>query len=166
MNEKPLGPWFPVALHKFVVLSFFSFGIYDFYWVYQNWRHAKQASGEKLSPLWRTFFVVPVWIFPLLRRIERSQPGDPDPSTWKTDTLGVAYVVVAFAFLLPNAAGLVLSATSFIPLVPAVRVIATVNAAAGNPEGVNDRYSVANIATIAAGAFVYLILIVATILGY
>ena len=89
-----------------------------------------------------------MWIFPLLRRIERSQPGAPDPSTWKTDTLGVAYVVVAFAFLLPNAAGLILSATSFIPLVPAVRVIATVNAAAGNPEGVNDRYSVANIATI------------------
>ena len=62
--------------------------------------------------------------------------------------------------------GLAVSAASFIPLVPAVRVIATVNAAAGNPEGVNDRYSAANIATIAVGAFVYFILIVATILGF
>jgi len=161
-----LGPWFPVAPHKFIVLSVFSFGIYDFFWVYQNWRRAQQASGEDISPFWRTFLVVPIWIFPLLRRIERSNVATPERSNWKTDALGLAYVVFAFALLLPSAVGLVLAAGSFLPLVPAVRTIARVNAAAGNPEGVNDRYTIACVATIVVGGFIYAILIVATILGF
>jgi hypothetical protein len=48
--DKPVS-WFPVATHKFVVLSIFSFGIYDFYWFYQNWNREREHAdwGRMLS---------------------------------------------------------------------------------------------------------------------
>jgi len=159
------GPWFPVATHKFVVLSIFSFGIYDFYWVYQNWQRARAATREDISPFWRTFLVVPIYAFPLLRRIRRSGEAAGAPARWNPDVLAAAFVALAFAPLLPNV-GFFLSLISCTPLIPPVRTIAAINAAAGNPEGVNDRYTPPCVVAIAFGAFVYLILIVATVLGY
>ncbi len=54
-------PLFPVATHKFIVLSVCSLGIYELYWCYQNWKRLKQASGERLSPFWRAVFA-PLWV--------------------------------------------------------------------------------------------------------
>ena len=161
----PRGQWFPVATHKFIVLSICSFGIYDFYWVYQNWRRAQLASGEAISPFWRTFLVVPIYVFPLLRRMRRSAVAAGVPARWNPDLLAVLFVALAFAPLLPNI-GFFLSLISCTPLIPVVRTIAAVNAAAGNPEGVNDQYTLPCVVAIAFGAFICLLVIVATILGY
>jgi hypothetical protein len=43
-------PLFPVATHKFIVLSLCSFGLYQFYWIYQNRKRLKRASGERSIP--------------------------------------------------------------------------------------------------------------------
>lgn len=61
-------PLFPVATHKFIVLSLCSFGLYQFYWIYQNWKRLRRASGECLRPFWRLFFA-PIWNFFLFRNI-------------------------------------------------------------------------------------------------
>lgn len=159
------GPWFPVATHKFVVLSVFSFGIYDFVWAYQNWRRAQIASGDDISPFWRTFFIIPVYIFPLLRRMRAGAIAAGASAGWNPDALSLLFIVLAMTGLLPGL-GFFLSVASFAPLLPAVRSASAVNAAAGNPEGVNDRYTLPCVATIVFGAFIYSILIVATILGY
>jgi len=37
-------PLFPVATHKFIVLSICTLGIYELYWCYQNWKRIKAAS--------------------------------------------------------------------------------------------------------------------------
>ena len=158
------GPWFPVAPHKFIVLSVFSFGIYDFYWVYQNWGRVR-ASGEDVSPFWRTFFFVPVYVFPLLRRMRTSAAAAGAGFAWNPDVLAVAFILLALTGALPNV-GFFLSILAFAPLLPAVRAAAAVNASAGNPEGVNDRYPLPAVATVVVGGFIYAILIVATILGY
>jgi hypothetical protein len=160
-----IGPWFPVAARKFVVLSIFSFGVYDFYWVYQNWRRVQLTTGEAISPLWRTSLVVPVYAFPLLRRIRRSADAAGIAARWNPDLLAVAFIALAFVPLLPNI-GAYLSVISCAPLVPPVLTIAAINGAAGNPEGVNDRYTLPSVAAITLGACVYIILIAGTILGY
>lgn len=43
-------PLFPVATHKFIVLSLVSFSAYTFYWFYQSWKRINTASPETLSP--------------------------------------------------------------------------------------------------------------------
>ena len=160
-----IGPWFPVATHKFIVLSIFSFGVYDFYWVYQNWRRVQRATGDAISPFGRTFLVVPIYAFPLLRRIRRSGAAAGIVARWNPDLLAIAFIALAFTPLFQNV-GFFLSVISCAPLVPPVMTIAAINGAAGDPEGVNDRYTLPCVVAIAFGAFVYLVLIAATILGY
>ena len=49
-------PYFPVATHKFVVLSICTLGLYDLYWFYQNWQRVRRRTREDLSPFWRAAF--------------------------------------------------------------------------------------------------------------
>jgi len=38
----------------FVLLSIMTFGIYDVYWYYKNWKRIKKYKELKFSPVWRT----------------------------------------------------------------------------------------------------------------
>ena len=49
-------PYFEVALGKVVVMSLVTFGLYELYWMYQQWKRVKIRTMEDLSPFWRTFF--------------------------------------------------------------------------------------------------------------
>src|SRR5690349_17919588 len=62
----PIGPasslptgqpaFFPVSPVKLVVMSTFTFGIYELYWFYRNWKLIKQRTGASITPFWRAFF--------------------------------------------------------------------------------------------------------------
>lgn len=41
-------PW------RLVLLSMLTFGIYEIYWFWRNWRHLVDYGGRELSPGWRT----------------------------------------------------------------------------------------------------------------
>jgi hypothetical protein len=160
-HEAGLGPCFPVATHKFIVLSVCSFGIYTLYWFYQDWKRVRSASHEMLSPFWRTFFA-PLWAISLLRRIHMSAEAAEGPITWNAETLGVLYIALTVCMQLPEPWWLV-TFGSFVPFVPAVRTVQQVNEAAGNPEGRNSRYSAANVVTIVVGGLLFVLVVVGTI---
>jgi hypothetical protein len=159
---KPISPWFPVAPHKFVVLSIFSLGIYGFYWFYQSWKRAKHASGADISPFWRTM-LAPFYAVALLRAVRASAERAGTRASWSAEMLGAAYVILTLCALLPNVWTFV-SVAAFVPLLPVVRTASAVNAAAGNPEGVNDRYTASSVVTIAIGSLVYAFVITVTFL--
>jgi hypothetical protein len=50
--------YYNTSLKKVVLLSIFSFSIYDIYWMYRNWKTIKKSSGLDMSPFWRAAFVV------------------------------------------------------------------------------------------------------------
>lgn len=52
-------PW------KLVLLSIFTFTLYEFYWFYRNWKHLKAHKNLDISPGWRTvgLFVPLYYIF-------------------------------------------------------------------------------------------------------
>ena len=66
-------PFFPVATHKFLILSICSFSIYELYWCYKNWQRIQDATGESIDPFWRAFFA-PLWVFSL-RLLTPSHPA-------------------------------------------------------------------------------------------
>jgi hypothetical protein len=47
---------FPVSLLKLTVMSIATFGIYELYWFYKNWKLIKQREKIKIAPFWRAFF--------------------------------------------------------------------------------------------------------------
>ena len=42
------APW------RLVLLSFFTFGMYEYYWFYRNWKHLKNHKKLNIRPGWRT----------------------------------------------------------------------------------------------------------------
>lgn len=61
-------PYFSMTPVRLVTLSLLTFGIYDLYWFYRNWKQIRAATDEKLSPFWRVVFTV-FYIWPLFQRI-------------------------------------------------------------------------------------------------
>ena len=147
--EAGLGPWFPVATHKFIVLSVCTFSAYQLYWFYQNWKRIRNASREQLNPFWRAFFA-PVWVIPLLQRIRHSAEAMGSPVRWNAAVLGLLFITLTACSMLPDPWWL-LTFGSVVTLVPAVQTAKTVNEAAKNPEGSNSRYSTPNLITIVLG---------------
>ncbi len=51
----PPAPWFRVGTSKFLLMCVVTFGLYEIYWFYQQWRHV-QRRGESVHPALRTLF--------------------------------------------------------------------------------------------------------------
>ena len=53
----------------FILLSIVTFGIYEIYWFYRNWKHFKFHKGLDISPGWRTVgLFVPIYGLVLVYR--------------------------------------------------------------------------------------------------
>jgi hypothetical protein len=152
------GPFFPVSIRKFCVLSLLSWGIYDIYWAYYQWKRIKEREGEDLSPFWRAFFA-PIWMFYLLPRIAATGGKYHAPVGWNGSTLALGYLVLQFAVRLPDPWWLV-TLFSFVPLVPAAIAVERINKAAGATEDPNARFTGGNwVGMIFGGLFLALVLL-------
>ncbi|TWX47412.1 DUF3857 domain-containing protein [Colwellia hornerae] len=66
-NKRPVfanSHFFPVALIKFIIMSFFTFGLYSAYWMYRNWQAIKLKQQSDIMPIARGFFSI-FWFYPL-----------------------------------------------------------------------------------------------------
>jgi len=155
-------PLFPVATHKFIVLSICTFGIYELYWCYQNWKRLKTASGENLSPFWRAFFA-PLWGFSLFKRIRAEAVSAGVPVEWNSGALATFYLVLNMTWRLPDPWWLI-SFGTLIPMVPVQQAVQRINErhAALSTEGRNDNYSTANVATIVIGGLFLILAVIGT----
>jgi hypothetical protein len=144
-------PLFPVATHKFIVLSLCSFGIYELYWCYQNWKRLKMTSGEDLWPFWRAFFA-PLWGFSLFKQIRVAALSAGVPVAWSSGALATVYLVLHLTWRLPDPWSLLTFGT-LIPMIPVQQAAQRVNDHHAMPgrEGRNDNYTVANVAMIVIG---------------
>jgi hypothetical protein len=157
-------PLFQVATHKFVVLSLCSFGLYELYWWYQNWKCLKAATGEGLSPFWRTFFA-PFWAYSLFQRIRALAEKRGVDAGYHPGVLATAYVVSSLLWRLPDPWWL-LSLASIGALIPVQQTAERLNGVHPSSRAVatNDNYTVANLATILIGGALVLLSVVGTFL--
>jgi len=155
--------FFPVAAHKFIVLSVCTLNIYTLYWCYQNWWRIRERTGEQLSPFWRAFFA-PLWAFSLFARIAR-QAGEHGVTVgWSPTLLGLAYLIMSGFGMLPDPLWLVTLA-SFLPFLPVVQTIQRLNQDEAATESRNAAYSGANVATIMVGGIIVLLAILGTFMS-
>jgi hypothetical protein len=68
----------PLFLHipidRLIWMSIVSFGLYQVYWMYRNWRYVQIRDKRPLRPSWRGVFGV-FYCHSLLNRIHRDQPS-------------------------------------------------------------------------------------------
>ena len=155
--------FFPVALHKFIVLSVCTLNFYSLYWSYQNWWRIRERTGERLSPFWRAVFE-PIWLFSLFGRIAQQAAERGIAVGWNPVVLGLGYLLVCVAGTLPDPWWLV-SLAGFVPFLPVVQTIQQLNAGDAATETVNESYSGANVATILVGGVLVLLAVAGTFMS-
>jgi hypothetical protein len=61
-----------IPLSRLILMSIVSVGVYEFYWIYKNWRYAKERDNLDISPFWRGWFGI-FYCHSLLRRIHEDK---------------------------------------------------------------------------------------------
>src|SRR5262249_41429933 len=67
--SNPQSIFFPVSLAKLVVMNFCTWGGYQFYWFYENWKIIQKREQSEVSPFWRTFFAF-IYCFALFQKVQ------------------------------------------------------------------------------------------------
>ena len=109
----------------FCLLSFFSFGLYNLYWFYKNWRFFRELYDWDIYPVWRAIFAI-FFAHALLEQIndlaiEKGHPGI------SSNAYATGYVVMAIIqrfldrILPAHQALFVLLLMPFLFLVPSVK---------------------------------------------
>jgi hypothetical protein len=118
----PLFLRIPVA--RLILMSILSFGVYEAYWIYRNWRYVKERDHLDIRPFWRGVFCV-LFCHSLLRRMHEDQEARAilAPS-FSPNALATGWVVLIITANLvaraPSLAASMISAfiPSFLCLVP------------------------------------------------
>ena len=157
-------PLFPVTTRKLIVLSICTLGIYELYWCYHNWKRIKRSSGEDLSPFWRAFFA-PLWGFSLFKKIRTVATEAGVSVNWNSDSVAIAYLVLAMTCRLPDPWWLISFAT-LLPLILVQQTAQRLNERyiTPNSEALDDKYSTANIVTIVIGGLLFVLALIGAFL--
>lgn len=154
--------YFPVAVHKFIVMSLCTFTLYPLYWSYKNWRRVQKRTGDSMWPFWRAFFA-PLWNFSLFSRIKKDASTHGVTVPWSAGLFGTLFLVWSLMWRLPDPYWLV-CIFAFIPIIPVVLTVAEMNEVSPAMEGMNDSYSGGNIAGIILGGLFTLLAVWGTFL--
>ncbi len=114
--------YYPVAIPKFLVMSLLTYGIYNSYWIYKNFKYLKVQSGRNIMPIARGIFDY-IWFFPLYSNLRdeslKNEFKAKLPSEWIIGLLAAFYFILNWSkhssdFILLN---IILSAVVLLPLV-------------------------------------------------
>lgn len=122
---------------KLIVLSFGTFGIYQYYWLYRNWKLHRQRTGEEVLPLARAIFAI-FFVYQLFRHI------DGEAEKWNTrrvpsGALATCWIVCALTWRLPDPYWLV-TFLAAVFLVPVQQAVNAINAMAVPGHDANARF--------------------------
>ena len=131
-------PFFPVSRLKLVVLSFCTFGFYQIYWFYMNWRSVRDNAKEKVLPFWRALFAV-LFCYSLFDRVRKHSPETPS-SKLPAGPLAAAWIIPTVLWRLPDPYWLITFLGIF-ALVPVQTAINTVNRSVAPDHDPNSRFT-------------------------
>lgn len=122
---------------RLIAMSIVSFGLYDAYWIYRNWRYLKERDGLKIQPFWRGIFGV-FFIHSLLKAIKTDPtPSGVAPAKFSPGGLSTGWITLKFIGHVFNRThdpavdliGIIISAPTFCFLLPAQNHINAMNEA-------------------------------------
>jgi len=145
-------------------MSICTWGLYELFWFYRNWRLEMARTGEwvperltffqridlKDNPFWRSVFS-PIYCYSLFERISTFARQKQIPVKYSPLFLTICYLLLAVAprFLSDHFGWIGLFA--FIPLIPAQRLIMTINYKCSPLADPNCKFSFANIILLVIG---------------
>jgi hypothetical protein len=119
-----VAPWFRVGTAKFLLMCVVTFGFYQVYWFYQQWRHV-QRRGERVQPALRALFA-PIFCYGLFRRVSQDSTARGVPRVPSALACAVTFVLLSITVRLPAP----WSTLSLLSLLPLARMQQAASAAA------------------------------------
>lgn len=117
----------PVA--KFIAMSLCTFGVYEAYWSYKNWRFVKERDGSSIRPFWRAAFY-PLWHHTLLSEVGEVVQSAALSNGLYRGFLGGSVILLSATWRLPDPWWLV-SFLTFLPFLPALIAMSKVDSPGG-----------------------------------
>jgi hypothetical protein len=150
----PAPLFFPVSLLKLTLLGFFTFGFYELYWFYKNWRIIKERERLNIQPFWRAFFAY-FFCYPLFRRV-RDSAREAGAGDLAAGPLAVGWIILTALWKLPDPYWLV-TALAPLCLLPVQRSINRINAIRAPGHEPNARFSAWNIVVVVIGVPLFIL---------
>jgi hypothetical protein len=144
--------FFQVSKMKLIVLSVFTFGIYELYWFYKNWKFLKETQDLKIEPFWRTFFA-PFFCYSLFKRIQEYAKKNNVRAEYSPGWLTAGYIILGMAWIMHNPFWHI-SYLTVLTFLPARSVIDALNAKSTSTIK-NDQFSGWNIIALVFGVILW-----------
>lgn len=157
-----LPVFFPVSQTKLVVLTLCTLSLYQYYWLYKNWKLVRERDNSDISPFWRTFFSI-FYCYQLFDLIRRHRPDLPSAKL-AAGPLAAAWIIATLLFNLPDPYWL-LGFPGLLFLLPVQQAVNSLNQAVAPAHDPNARFGAWNWVAVAVGGPILLLAIYGTFLG-
>jgi hypothetical protein len=148
------APWFRVGTAKLLLMCVVTFGAYEIYWFYQQWRHV-QRRGERVHPALRTLFSG-LFCYALFRRVSEDATQRGIVGAPSAIGCAVAFIALAITVKLPDPWS-TLSLLQLLPLALIQRAASAAALAAEPGADPNTRLTPINWIGIALGVMLLLL---------
>jgi len=148
------APWFRVGTAKLLLMCVVTFGVYEIYWFYQQWRHV-QRRGERVHPALRTLFAG-LFCYALFRRVSEDATQRGVARAPSAIGCAVAFIALAITVRLPDPWS-TLSLLQLLPLALVQRAASAAALAAVPGADPNTRLTPINWVGIAFGVMILLL---------
>jgi hypothetical protein len=148
------APWFRVGTAKLLLMCVVTFGAYEIYWFYQQWRHV-QRRGERVHPALRTLFAG-LFCYALFRRVSEDATQRGIARAPSAVGCAVAFIALAITVRLPDPWS-TLSLLQLLPLALVQRAASAAALAAVPGADPNTRLTPINWVGIAFGVMILLL---------
>jgi len=154
-------PFFAVSVIKLWVMSICTFGFYEFYWFYENWKRIKIREQRNILPVARALFTV-IFCYPCFARIRDYQAPSNKGGTLAAGPLAIGWTLTTMMANLPHPYWLI-SLLAPVFLLPVQAHVNRINAlaAAGQP---NERFTGWNWVAVVVGGLFFALMVVARFL--
>jgi len=155
-------PYFAVSLLKLAVMSICTFGLYEFYWFYENWRRIRNREGPRIKPFLCALFAYFTCYY-CFTRIDNHAASIGLHQSIPTAVLAIGWVLTTLLWKLPDPYWLV-SSLSFLFILPAQALANRINATIVPDHDPNRRFTAWNFACVAVVAAFLILAIVGSFL--
>jgi len=150
-EPRETGPpiFFPVSPFKLTLMSIVTFGTYQYYWFYKQWKGVKQFSEPDIKPFWRTFFA-PLFCYSLFEKISAAAESHETPTHFNSGFFAAGWILLTFCVKLPDPYWLITIFSVFL-LLPVQKTANQLNALVSPDHNPNSRLSGWNITAVIFG---------------
>jgi len=110
-----------LPIWKFILFSVTTFGIYELFWFYENWKFLKEKNKLDISPFWRAFFSL-LFAGSNAEHVLKLVKEKNYQTLYSPTAIGISYIILNVLSRFPDPFWLI-SYFTFLPMIPIVKAM-------------------------------------------